>query len=393
MALSGSLLDFTVIDVFQLIRMQRKDGILTLMSREETVTVRFGEGDVLFAENSHRSMAASVEQWMVRAGVASQELWDRAKAQQTENGRPIGTILNELGRVDPETLSTYARHYRRKTVFNLFRWLEGDYTFEVDTHAVPTLDASLPPMNTDDLLMEAACRAEEWPILEETIGSMGNIYSRVGDVLPDASTETVVKDEAPKEEAAEDDFGFMEEDEATESSPEEDEHIWSLLDGKRDVNKVLDDSMYAAFESCRSLASIINRSGAEVVGEAAPAVAENTGFSASFEPEPPKVPSWPAALVGIGSALAVLLCVGLLFGDRTTAPGGGSHALLYDSTVSYRDHKVRQALSQFQLIHGTYPESLVELQALGLLSDPKTVSGIQYNRVGKSYTLHGEAEL
>ena len=56
MALQGTLKDFGLGDIFQLIGIQRKTGILTLVGSEDTVTVKFLEGQVVGADTKRRSV-------------------------------------------------------------------------------------------------------------------------------------------------------------------------------------------------------------------------------------------------------------------------------------------------------------------------------------------------
>lgn len=44
MALEGTIKDFGLPDIFQLIGLQRKTGVLTLRAKNETVTVTFESG-------------------------------------------------------------------------------------------------------------------------------------------------------------------------------------------------------------------------------------------------------------------------------------------------------------------------------------------------------------
>ena len=50
MALKGTLKDFSLADIFQLIGIQKKTGVLTLKSDKEVVTVSFVEGNVVSAD-------------------------------------------------------------------------------------------------------------------------------------------------------------------------------------------------------------------------------------------------------------------------------------------------------------------------------------------------------
>ena len=52
MALQGTLKDFALPDILQLIGIQRKTGILTMENDEDTVTVQFVQGNVVGADTS-----------------------------------------------------------------------------------------------------------------------------------------------------------------------------------------------------------------------------------------------------------------------------------------------------------------------------------------------------
>ena len=51
MALKGTLRDFSLADIFQLIGIQRKTGVLTLKSDKDVVTVSFVDGNVVAADS------------------------------------------------------------------------------------------------------------------------------------------------------------------------------------------------------------------------------------------------------------------------------------------------------------------------------------------------------
>jgi hypothetical protein len=51
MALEGTLRDFSLADIFQLIGLQRKTGVLTLRGTEDVVIISFQEGRVVGSES------------------------------------------------------------------------------------------------------------------------------------------------------------------------------------------------------------------------------------------------------------------------------------------------------------------------------------------------------
>ena len=56
MALKGTILDFALPDIFQLIGIQRKTGLLTLQNDKDTVSLKFLEGQIVGADTSSESL-------------------------------------------------------------------------------------------------------------------------------------------------------------------------------------------------------------------------------------------------------------------------------------------------------------------------------------------------
>lgn len=174
---TGSLLDFNVTDVLQLIKMQRKDGLLIMVSRQNTVALWCRNGDLVFADDSDRPPVDTLGQWMIRDGLLDRKTWNQARDRHLETGQPIDSVLVATGKMSLGAFQALALHYLRETVFSLFRWLEGDYSFETETSLNAPLGQPLPPINTEDILMEAAHRAEEWPFVDTKIPSMNAIFA------------------------------------------------------------------------------------------------------------------------------------------------------------------------------------------------------------------------
>ena len=82
MALSGTLKDFGIADIFQLIGHQAKTGVLLLKDREIEVRIFFVEGNVVKAEQSTRDKADLLGNIMVRAGALTQAQLEDALATQ-----------------------------------------------------------------------------------------------------------------------------------------------------------------------------------------------------------------------------------------------------------------------------------------------------------------------
>ena len=78
MALEGTLRDFSLADIFQLIGLQRKTGVLTLRGKDDTVTVTFLDGKVVGADSLNRRLENRLGTVLIKTGTLSQDQLNRA---------------------------------------------------------------------------------------------------------------------------------------------------------------------------------------------------------------------------------------------------------------------------------------------------------------------------
>jgi hypothetical protein len=360
MALSGSLLDFGFTDILQLVKMQRKSGRLTLTSREQSIALWFREGDLIYAKDDDRPMAAAVGGRLIQDGKVSQTEWQKVLGSQRAAGRPLAEFLPG---VEPGLLAALAAAYLRETVFSVFRWVEGDYSFDADVPHPPGLDAiPLEPLDADDLLMEAANQTEAWRALDPDIPTWRLILAPEGEPVPE------------------------------EADPDGmDAHLVALLDGHRDVRAVVEMSRYSALETCQVLATLKAAGRLKVVGESAPRTVRRTLTKArkihtGRRAQAVRRSPFRAVLVGT-ACLAMMGLTGWLAFETSTGRRPVGTADVAASMVSYRDHQVRQALRVYYLTHGSYPEALDVLARDGLLKDRSVTRGLRYRRTADGFFL------
>ena len=107
MALEGTIKDFGLADIFQLIGMQRKTGILTLENDEDTVTVHFFEGQVVGADTRLRNLEDLLGGVLVRTGRLTEDqlraaLRSQKKTLQLTGTLPASSLVLEIRQeVDP----------------------------------------------------------------------------------------------------------------------------------------------------------------------------------------------------------------------------------------------------------------------------------------------------
>ena len=173
MPIEGPLRELSIHDVFQLLDLAQKTGILRVTSelRQNGGTVYFDQGAVVAAEiQSNPHPLGSV---LLRSGKVSESDLARARDMQASgDSRRLGEILIAVGAVPRKELERQVRAQVEEVIFELMGWSEGYFSFsESPLDHVPA-QASL-RIPTGALLMEAARRIDEWSRIESMVPHLG----------------------------------------------------------------------------------------------------------------------------------------------------------------------------------------------------------------------------
>src|SRR6266446_6962915 len=129
MALSGTLKDFGIADILQLIGHQTKTGRLTLKTGTDEVEVFFVDGNVVFASEKSRDSRDLLGSLLLRAELVSKERLDDALAIQQRTLKRLGDILVDNASVTHAQLAQMMRLQTTETLYKLFSWKNGSYEF------------------------------------------------------------------------------------------------------------------------------------------------------------------------------------------------------------------------------------------------------------------------
>jgi hypothetical protein len=177
MALKGTLRDFSLADIFQLIGIQRKTGVLTLKDKDNVVTVSFVDGSVVAAESQHRRLEDRIGTVLVKTGrITEEQLQDALKIQKETLNR-LGNVLVDKGLIDVDALRDALQIQITQTIYRLFRWQRGEYDFSQETR-VDYDKKFVVPLSAESVLMEGARILDEWPMIEKGIRSFSSVYRR-----------------------------------------------------------------------------------------------------------------------------------------------------------------------------------------------------------------------
>lgn len=258
MALEGTLRDFSIADIFQLIGLQRKNGVLTLKREGEVVTVSFSEGEVVAADTLNRPLEDRLGTVLVRSGKLTEARLQEALAVQKKTLQRLGYIVVQKRFVEPQDLRAALTIQVTQIVYRLFRWKDGDYHFSQESE-VDYDRENFEPIPADNILMEGARMMDEWPIIERRIPSLELVFHpAAGRAAGKGGPGASVYDEDIDFDLLGDASRKGGDGEGLRLGRDEAEVV-RLVDGQRSVQEIIESTSLGEFDTCRILCELLDR--------------------------------------------------------------------------------------------------------------------------------------
>src|SRR5690242_12192086 len=226
MAIKGSLKEASLPDVIQLLFLGRRTGCLALADQHNFGTIYLDEGLIVYASIVNRR--DRLGDILLRKGrITDQQLQQAIEAQIDDRQHKLGEILVGLGVLSRGELEEYMRLQIEEAVYYLFTWTSGTFNFEAGVR--PEREDFLVKINPESLLLEGARRVDEWSLIEKKIPAFDLIFTLDQQHLADSGVQLSA----------------------------EQERVVPLLDGKRDVHQLVEDSGLVEFEVGKALYGLI----------------------------------------------------------------------------------------------------------------------------------------
>lgn len=235
MAIKGSLKEASLPDVLQLLALGQKSGCLSIADRQNFGYIYFDRGRICYASIVNRR--DRLGDILVKNGKITQAQLDAAvEAQARQRDRKLGEILIQQRAISQAELERYMRVQIEESVYFLFTWSQGTFNFEADVR--PERQDFLVSINPESLLLEGARRVDEWSVIEKKVPSFDLIFVVDRDRL--AISESALTDVQQR--------------------------LLPIVDGRRDVTRLLEDSGLSEFEVGKALyglvtAGLVHRAG------------------------------------------------------------------------------------------------------------------------------------
>ena len=381
MALTGTLKDFGIAEILQLIGQQAKSGVLHLKSKSDEIHILWADGNVVSAEYAGRKAREKLGSLLVRAALLTPEQLSLALETQKRTLRRLGDILTELHMVSREDLREMTALQTTETVYRLFHWKSGTYAFEPGD--VEYDRETVTPLRAESVLMEGFRQVDEWPMIRRKITSMAMTFDRLREMEPERASPThsrTLSLSRPLEEAPADDvdaaFSALESgDKPAKGDPgsigRNERRAFDLAVAGRTVEKIIDLSRMGEFEACKALLNLVNLGFLRTVPPSRLSAAAEVGaYARDWQLRLRKGASRLLATVAIAAALAA---VAWYVNDRGFAwadPGGG-HAFRDNGAqrflARFQMARLAGALEVYRLERGDYPDELPALVEAGLV--------------------------
>ncbi|MCB0220028.1 MAG: DUF4388 domain-containing protein [Chrysiogenetes bacterium] len=216
--LAGDLGRFPPPDLFGMLTMAQKSGMLRLSFHTGEISVYFERGEIVFA-------TSNIEEDRLGTFLYGRGVIDKNQLREAErNMRPdtrFGKILVELGYITPKVLWENVHLQVEEIVYSVFGLRLGSFFFLEGDSLLPE-DLSGITLSSQSLLMEGIRRSDEMAMIEE--------------VIPQDDAVPVRRDSAPKTDLS--DFEGK---------------VLALCDGRRTVSQIIRGSKRGDFEAKRAL--------------------------------------------------------------------------------------------------------------------------------------------
>src|SRR5664280_2941505 len=353
MALEGTLRDFSLADILQLISLQHKTGLLTVRGSADTVTLGFLDGMMVSAESSAQRLDTRLGTVLVKTRRLTVEALARALEMQAQTLQRLGFILLKNGFCSAQDLR------------------DGHDVFEQTEHV--DYDAeSTTPIAVERLLMEGARMIDEWPIVEKVVWSLDIVYQRVPvaqPVIPAEAEDAVedVEDSTLARRAREKRLDPIRVSRAEWS-------VYELVDGSRTVAEINELAFLSEFDGCKACFDLVSRG---LIEESMPRAeelpAEALVADAPAHVRPSRRPIDVALLAGLGLAVVALLA--LRFQARnplnllTLPPRRVQLVDGFKKSLSLlRLRRVAEGVDAYTLLSGHLPETVEALVVSHILA-------------------------
>ncbi len=194
----GNLNYLNIADVFSMLNMLQKTGMLIIKSSGKVKSVYFMKGEITFASSNQPE--DRLGHLLYKTGKLTKEQWADAEKKMAPNTR-FGTVLLKNELISPKNLWWGVKYQIEEIIYSIFAISQGEFFFIEG--AIPEEDLVRFSLNTQNMLMEGYRRLDEWKLINDKIPS-DDALVRLAVNMPNVeltqnmqTVVTIIKDDMP----------------------------------------------------------------------------------------------------------------------------------------------------------------------------------------------------
>lgn len=176
MGIEGPLSELNLIEVYQLIHMSRRSGVLQVESVGRKGCVSFVEGKLVAGELGAGEVK-TLDDALVKAGMLDPSQAEKAAEEvlNLDMGLGIGCAVRRLGMAKSRDVLNVEIKHIEDVSFEMFAWTDGSFLFEEMKLAEDPEGPGTLGMLTENVIMEGSRRIDEWSMIRKYVPSLESV--------------------------------------------------------------------------------------------------------------------------------------------------------------------------------------------------------------------------
>ncbi|MEK6742746.1 MAG: DUF4388 domain-containing protein [Nitrospirota bacterium] len=172
-SIQGNLAAFRIVELMQMLSLQRQSGRLVITRREGEAEVFVKDGAIVFAGTTMNGSIGGIEGLLKKSCRVAEDGLQHARRIAEMTGQPLDGVLAQEKILDQKTFGACLKRHTESVVFKAMEWKDGDFFF--DSTLAPVF-ANPVALKVDDLILEGTRRSDEWVLIQQKIPNFSMVF-------------------------------------------------------------------------------------------------------------------------------------------------------------------------------------------------------------------------